>query len=407
MSGAAVSGAPRSGSLRCDLLIVGTGPAGAALAAVAAEMGLEVLAVEAGEHPRPKACAEYASPRIAEELERLGVDEAEWRTAARPLSGMDVIAGSTRLPVRYADRRGPRPAWGLDRRAFDALLARRAVASGARLLERTRLVELAIQPAGPRRRVTGGTLLGPGGRIEVRADRVVGADGARSVVARLLGVTRPVRFPRRLGLMAHVDRRGTGLDDHGEMHVGDDWYVGLAPIPGERLNVAMALPLAASGSAATRFERAIAALPGARERVGSANRLTPIRGVAPVGHRVSEVAGPGWLLVGDAAGFVDPFTGEGIYRALRSARAAASALRSPDHLVADAYRAERRTAFTGKDLLTWAVQGMLAAPPLLRYAVRRLERRPAALATFGGAIGDCLPASRALSPRFLAEVLRP
>lgn len=401
-----MSSAPRSGSLRCDLLVVGTGPAGAALAASAAQTGMDVLAVEAAEHPRPKACAEYASPRIADELERLGVDEVEWRTTARPLSGMDVITGSTRLPVRYSDRGGPRAAWGLDRRAFDALLARHAVASGARLLERTRLVELAIQPTRPWR-VTGGTLLGPGGRVQVCADRVAGADGARSAVARLLGVTRAVRFPRRLGLMAHVDGRGTGLDDHGEMHVGDDWYVGLAPIPGERLNVAMALPLVASGSAAVRFERAIAALSGARERVGSSDRLTPIRGVAPVGHRVAEVAGEGWLLVGDAAGFVDPFTGEGIYRALRSARAAASALRSPDHLVADAYRAERRAAFTGKDLLTWVVQGMLAAPPLLRYAVRRLDRRPAALATFGGAIGDCVPASRALSPRFLAEVLRP
>lgn len=68
-----------SARLECDVLVVGAGPAGSAVAGALAAQGREVLLVEASAHPRPKACAEYASPRIAEELLRLGVADAAWR----------------------------------------------------------------------------------------------------------------------------------------------------------------------------------------------------------------------------------------------------------------------------------------------------------------------------------------
>src|ERR671915_197213 len=127
----------------------------------------------------------------------------------------------------------------------------------------------------------------------------------------------------------------------GQMHVGDGYYVGLAPLPGGRLNVAMAVPLnGRAGRATDRFDAAIDSLPAARAALRDATARTPIRGVAPIGQRVRSVAGPGWLLVGDAAGFVDPFTGEGIHRALRSARAATTAILG-DGDPAVAYRRER------------------------------------------------------------------
>ena len=78
-------------ALHCDLLVVGAGPAGSALAAAAASSGRDVLLIEAAHHPRPKVCAEYASPRIAEELARLGA--GGWREAAIPLAGMRVVSG--------------------------------------------------------------------------------------------------------------------------------------------------------------------------------------------------------------------------------------------------------------------------------------------------------------------------
>jgi len=386
---------------RVDVLVIGSGPAGSALAGAMADAGASVLLAESSAHPRPKACAEYASPRIVEELARIGLAPEAWRAAAVPLSGMDLHAGGHAVRIAYADRRGPRPAWGLDRRRFDARLAEHAATRGAVLAERTRATDLVVD----RGRVRGARLRSPTGSQTVLADWVIGADGARSTVARRLGVERPVRMPRRLGLVAHY-AGADGLVDHGEMHAGRGWYVGLAPTPDGELNVGMALAMRNNGSGADRFAAAIAAMPAVSERLAGARRVSPIRGASPIGHRVSRAAGAGWLLVGDAAGFVDPFTGEGIYRALRASRAATDALLAGGD-VAKAYLRARRRAFLAKSTLSWLVQGVLAAPGLLGHAVGRLETRPSAARRLGSALGDCRPATDALSPAAVLEVLAP
>jgi geranylgeranyl reductase family protein len=387
--------------LRCDLLVVGAGPAGSALAAAAAQRGMDVVLVDTAHHPRAKACAEYASPRIVEELELIGLGVEAWSDAAMPLQGMRLFAGGAAVDLRYADDAGPRTAWGLDRRRFDALLARHAEASGARLLEGMHVTGLRHDHW---RRVAGATGRTRDGETAVSATWTVGADGARSTVARLLDVERPVRFPRRIGLVAHY-AGVPDLLDSGEMHVGRDGYVGLAPTPDGELNVGMALPYDRGTGARQRFEATIASIPAVAQRLHDARRTTRILGAAPIGHRVARVTGPGWLLIGDAAGFVDPFTGEGIFRALRSARAAVDALGERD--VSAAYAAHRRGAFAAKDTLTWVVQSMLAARPLLHYGVRRLATRHEARLRFASALGDCRPAGDALSPRALVETLRP
>lgn len=389
--------------LDCDVLVVGAGPAGSAVAAQLARAGRRVVLAEQHRHPRPKACAEYASPMIAREMRLLGVPDDAWHGDALALEGMQLRLDDVELPIRYRLRGVGMPAWGLERERFDATLATHAQETGVELLERTRFVEIAQRG----KRVVGGVLAGADGPLEVRARWVIGADGARSTVARRLGVERRVAAPRRLGLVAHY----SGIDalqDHGEMHVGQGWYVGLAPLAGGRLNVGMALPLDEDRRPADeRFGAALDGIPAVRARLAGRERLTPIRGVAPVGHRVAGAAGPGWMLVGDAAGFIDPFTGEGIYRALRSARAAATALEAGDDGAAERYLAERRRAFAAKDALTWLVQGMLAARPVMRHAVARMAARPALADRLCSALGDCRPASDALSPAFLAAVLRP
>jgi geranylgeranyl reductase family protein len=390
---------------RCEVLIVGAGPAGSALAAALARVGRDVVLIEARRHPRSKTCAEYASPRIADELALLGVSPPSWMAHAVPLDGMQVIVGQDSFPVRYTDRSGARTAWGLDRRGFDAALAAEAQSRGAVVVERTAFQRVIFDKGG----VAGGVLHTSEGRREIRSTWLVGADGAHSRVARSLGVTRAVVAPRRLGLIARYEA-APGLGGHGEMHVGRDFYIGLAPVPNGQLNVGMALRMPRNGAprpAAARFEEAVEKLPAVGDRLRGLRRLTPIRGAAPIGHRVSRAAGDGWLLIGDAAGFIDPFTGEGIYRALRSARLAADALGAPDRDVAHRYLEARRGAFAAKDALTWLIQGMLAAPPVMSYAVRRLGSRPAPAAILGSALGDCRPATDALSPATLARVLWP
>jgi menaquinone-9 beta-reductase len=396
--------------LDCEVLVVGAGPAGSAAAAALARAGRDVLLVESHAHPRPKACAEYASPRIAEELALLGLPDDTWRSEALPLRGMRVIRGADAVDMQYADVHGPRPAWGLDREKFDATLAAHAVASGARLLERSALDDVHWRGGvgGIGGQVVGASLRTASGRQTVRCRWLIGADGARSRTSKHVARERGMGRLHRLGLVAHYEGVPE-LVDRGEMHVGPNFYVGLAPLAGERLNVGMALPLDGERLPADeRFQAAIDGIPAVAERLRGRRRLTPIRGASPISHRVAGTAGRGWMLVGDAAGFIDPFTGEGIYRALRSARAAAEALATgDDEDAAQRYRAARREAFAAKDALTWLVQGMLAARPLMGYALRRLAARPQLAARLGSALGDLRPASDALSPLFLARVLWP
>jgi flavin-dependent dehydrogenase len=227
----------RSASLDCEVLVVGAGPAGSALAAALASQGRDVVLVESRAHPRPKACAEYASPRIVEELRRLGLPEAAWQADALPLAGMRVIRGDDAVDIRYRDANGERTAWGLERTRFDATLAAHAAARGARLLERTAFVDVGWRGGvgGIGGRVARATLRTPEGRRGVSCRWLIGADGARSRVSQRISVERRVGMPRRLGLVAHYE----GIPDlveHGEMHVGPGWYVGLAPLSGQRLN---------------------------------------------------------------------------------------------------------------------------------------------------------------------------
>jgi geranylgeranyl reductase family protein len=395
--------------LECDVLVVGAGPAGSAAAAALAGAGRDVLVVEAHAHPRPKACAEYASPRIVEELRLLGLADDAWQADALPLDGMRVIRGDDALDIRYRDDGGQRQAWGLERTRFDATLAAHAVSRGARLMEHTSFIDVRWSGGqdGMGGRVERATVRTPEGKRGVRCRWLIGADGARSRVSQRIAVDGGVWMPRRLGLVAHYEGV-PDLVEHGEMHVGPGWYVGLAPLAGNRLNVGMALPLNGDKRPAEeRFAAAIEGIPAVAERLKGRKRLTPIIGASPIGHRVRRAAGKGWMLAGDAAGFIDPFTGEGIYRALRSARAAAEALEELDDGAAGRYLAARRRAFAAKDALTWLVQGMLASPPLMGYALRRLASRPDAADRLGSALGDCRPASDALSPLFLAQVLRP
>jgi geranylgeranyl reductase family protein len=396
-------------SLECEVLVVGAGPAGSAVAASLAARGRDVLLVESRAHPRAKACAEYASPRIVEELRLLGVADDAWKADALPLDGMRVIRGDDAVDIRYRDENGQRQAWGLERTRFDATLASHAVACGARLMEHTSFVDVRWSGGqdGIGGRVERATVRTPEGKRGVRCRWLIGADGARSRVSQAISVEGGGGMLRRLGLVAHYEGV-PALVESGEMHVGPGWYVGLAPLAGNRLNVGMALPLNGDRRPAEeRFAAAIEGIPAVAERLRGRKRLTPIIGASPIGHRVRRAAGRGWMLIGDAAGFIDPFTGEGIYRALRSARAAADALGELDEDAAKRYLAARRHAFAAKDALTWLVQGMLASPPLMGYALRRLASRPETAARLGSALGDCRPASDALSPIFLAQVLRP
>jgi flavin-dependent dehydrogenase len=249
---------------------------------------------------------------------------------------------------------------------------------------------------------------------------VVGADGIRSVVARSAGVTRAAFLSPRTGLTFHVRDPSPGLARDGRMIVFDGGYVGLAPIPGSRVNVGIVLGgrwldrLRSDGAARITAEvlRGVPTAPDDPVDWSTAidDASDTIEGAAPIGHRVSRRHGRRWLVVGDAAGFLDPFTGEGLHRALVSAELATVAIDrhlGGDHGALHAYDRALTARFRSKDVVSLIVQAFLARPALFQRASRSLAERPAVRETMGLVMGDLVPASRALDPRFVAALLRP
>jgi menaquinone-9 beta-reductase len=398
-----------------DVLVVGTGPGGSACAALLARAGFRVTAVDRAAFPRDKACSEYMSPETVRLLDRLGVVPELEAAGAAPLHGTRVIAArGSRLHGRFA-RAGVTPfrptGLSLSRRLLDDSLLGAARAAGAAVLERT-AVEALLYDRG----TVGGAVVrdADGQRHALRARLTIGADGLRSLVARGIGRRRH-GHPRRLAFVAHVDGV-TGMGDSAEMHVGRQGYVGLNPIGGGRTNVALVVPAERGGEARGRMEsfllEALRAFPGLHERVAAGALARRVLATGPFAAWSGRVTVDGAALVGDAADFFDPFTGEGIYSALRGAEllaeAAAAALERPGAVTAGSlagYRRARRRAFAGK----WAVErligyGMLF-PALFDRAVARLGRRAGMADTLIGVTGDFVPARQVLNPLFLARMI--
>ncbi|HEY3162913.1 MAG TPA: NAD(P)/FAD-dependent oxidoreductase [Candidatus Limnocylindrales bacterium] len=396
---------------RREVIVVGGGPAGAAVAIGLAQRGRDVLLLERAPAWRWRACGVFTSPAAVTGLRRLGVTEPDLAAIARRIPAMRVETprGAT-FRLTYGDDGSlTRSAVGLDRSRLDPLLLDLARQAGAEI--RTGVSVHSVR--------ADGVVEAGGGGAPIRAGVVVGADGLRSMVARQAGVVRRPPLGDRPALSFHVADPDPGALRDARMIVFDGGYVGLAPVPGGRVNVGIVVAggrwrarLRESGAAAV-VGAVLAAIPPAPDDPVPwpvAERCDPIEGVAPVGTRIARRAGPGWLLVGDAAGFLDPFTGEGLNRALRSAALAVEAVDRHLAGVAGALAAydralARRTR--AKDAVSLVVQAFLAVPPAFEYAARRLADRPAVRETMGRVIGDLVPASTAFDPRFLASLLRP
>jgi flavin-dependent dehydrogenase len=397
-----------------DVLVIGAGPAGSATAALLAGRGLQVVAIDRAAFPRDKPCAEYLSPEAVRVLDRLGVVGELEQAGTRPLAGT-VVRGprGSRLHGIFARARpSPFRATGLSvtRRVLDQRLVQAARESGATVLERTSLESLHHDGGA----VAGAVVRGPDGRRIIRARLTIGADGLRSAVARRLGLRTQGRL-RRVALVAHV----AGVPDLGEsaeMHVGPDGYVGLNLVGDDLANVALVVSAdsvaAARGRVTEFFFEQLDRFAGVRGRVSRHRLVHPVLTTGPFATRSRRVISDGALLVGDAAEFFDPFTGEGICSALRGAELVAAV--APDALAPSGpvraarlrpYVRARRRAFAGKWVVERLIGYAMAWPALFDRVVERLGRKDAMAHTFIGVTGDFVPARQVLNPVFLARMV--
>jgi flavin-dependent dehydrogenase len=390
-----------------DAVVVGGGPAGALTAALLARNRRRVVLVERSAAYRWRACGVFASPAAVAALRAGGLGAAAIAGLARPIPAMRVeTAAGTSFRLTYGDDgRLDAPAVGFDRSSLDPALLAVAASAGAEIRAGETVTDVG----------SGGVTTASG---SIPARIVVGADGLRSVVARGHEVARPARLASRVGLTFHVADPRPDAPRDARMILFEGGYVGLAPVPGGRVNVGIVLGgewlsrLRRDGADAT-VEGVLRAIPRASDDPvdwSAAQRCDAIEGAAPLGVRAARRAGPGWLLVGDAAGFLDPFTGEGLHRALVSARLAAKAIDRAlegDSAALAGYEHAMTARFRSKDALSLLVQAFLARPAIFDYAARRLAARDRVRETMGLVMGDLVPATRALDPRYIAALLAP
>jgi flavin-dependent dehydrogenase len=400
-----------------DVLIVGAGPAGSVAATVLARAGARVRIVDRATFPREKLCGDTINPGTLALLRRLQLaDTFEARSLA--IGGM-TITGEGGVLV---DESYPRALAGrsIARADLDWLLLQQAASAGAEVecgvAVRAALVRHdAVQP------VVEGVATGCHGSTRVLPARVtIAADGRHSTLAFSLNLARHPQRPRRWAVGAHFAdvaggtwgpaSAGPGTDlvtsaspaeagphVRGEMHIRRDRYIGIAPLPGGLTNVCVVVPFRAH---APRFDhpdlfvrRQIEREDMLRDRFASARLVRPPIVLGPLAVDAIGGSVDGLLFAGDAAGFVDPMTGDGLRFAVRGGElAAAAALRALEHGwcgVHDWLSHARRREFTGKQRFNRMIRSIVGSPGAITLASRAAMLMPFVVRALVREAGDC------------------
>ncbi|PYJ52811.1 MAG: hypothetical protein DME82_15585 [Verrucomicrobia bacterium] len=392
-----------------DVIIAGGGPAGASAAIHLGRRGARVLLAEQKKFPRAKLCGEFISPECTVHFERLGV--AEQMLAAGPTSLTETVFYSrrgsrVRVPSAWFGAQGV--ALGLSRAEMDERLLRRAGDCGVHVLEDAHVNSLLI--AGDR--VCGVSVRTNDREMSFRAPITIDATGRTRALARRLGRARNSRGPQRAPLVAFKAHLLHTRVEPGacEIYFYRGGYGGLSSIEGGLSNlcfIAAARDVRACDSDADRVMREVVCQNRrASQTLGSARVQSSWLAVSLEGFGRRPVApGGGLIAIGDAASFIDPFTGSGMLMALESGELAASVIADRLDGIRDAtqvseletqYRSAYQRRFDSRLRLCSIIRRAAFVPGLAELAIRffglsKLVRRKVTRATRSGIRQDLRP----------------
>lgn len=365
-----------------DVVIIGAGPAGSATALLLARSGYDVTLLDRAAFPRDKPCGEYLTPGAVRLLhDELGVLPDLLAGGAARLTRETVV------PHRARAFSGSTDALACPRTVTDKVLRDAAEAAGARVIEGVNVRRIL------RDGVCVSGAAGPdadGAEREFHARVTVGADGTRSLLAREMAVIRSIPRLQRIALVAHYRPNDTSPETAVTMHLPHDRSdaccgVGAACGPQGTRNVNIVVPTSEAPRMAGRRqayfeERLHVSFPQVWEWVQDASPAGPLQTAGCFGHHTTRATDDGAVLVGDAATFINPFTGEGVFFALRGAQLAAQAIGEAlargdvSRHALSGYDAARRSELLPRYRLCDAVQRVVHSPALLGWASERLRR---------------------------------
>lgn len=379
-----------------DAVVVGAGPAGSSVALRLARRGLTVAIIERARFPRTKVCGEYLSPGAVLALDDLEVAAPVYARAHRirtiVLAGFGVGPVDLTLPGDGA--------LALPRADLDDLLLTIALQRGAELISGSFIASDSTDEC---IRVAYRDAAGAPAHVDARV--LIGADGAWSMVATRNDMAKPQRRGGRWAVGGHLPDQPDG--DVLEMFAGRDGYFARNPLGRGLVNEMLVMPKPTPDE---QTDAVALAISDGRRRF-ERDRLLRRVAVGPLRYRPECVARGRVLLTGDAAGLVDPFTGQGVALALMMSAHAATAAEAlvanePLSGVGRRYSREHRALVLPRRRSAAIVDIIIRVPFLRRRALRRFQRHPSGMNDLLAAIAGVVPPNQATSPRRLVELVR-
>lgn len=344
-------------SVECDVLVVGGGPAGSTAAALLAEAGRDVLLVEKDAHPRFH-IGESLLPRNLVLFERLGITgEVAALGVHKPAAEFVSDATGRSVAFQFSDALDKRftSSWQVPRAAFDAALFANAARRGARTVERTRVTGVRFAPPGGRAEAAA---TGPDGALTIRPRFVLDASGRETFLAGKLRLKDADKRNSTAALYAHfrgVERRGGALTGCISIHLADDGWFWVIPLPDGVTSVGFVGSQAAfkggpkgeRGMPQERFLGRIARSPTLSARMRGAALASGVVSTGNYSYRARIGHGDGYMMIGDAYGFVDPMFSTGVLLAMTAGELGAEAV---DAWLDDPRRGRALCARAGRDL---------------------------------------------------------
>ncbi len=354
-----------------DLLVVGAGPAGSASAAWAARAGIDTLLLDAAEFPRDKPCGDGLTPRAIAELDALGL--APWLEGRARNRGLRAAGFGQLLYLPWPGGNLPDYGGAAPRLELDHAIRQVALDAGAEPLDGVRAVDVERDGSG---RVTGVVVKRSDATETIRCRRLVVADGARSQLGRALG--REWHRDTAYGVAARGYIKSGRSDDEwisSHLELRDDadrilsGYGWIFPLGDGEVNIGV-------GTLATAKRPADINLRSLLNYYADTQRedwelqddvRAPWSALLPMGGAVSGVAGPNWLLVGDAAGCVNPLNGEGIDYGLETGHLAAQVMssRGPSYDLSTIWPGLLRERYGEAFSIARRLAGLITVPGLL------------------------------------------